>query len=110
MQLPALLNFGVAYSRDIGAGSVVTVLGNFRSNSFDQDQYSGGLELGFQDIVYVRGGYQLTDDMDQTFFKGVTFGAGLNLDLGGSKLSIDYAIVPTDFFDDLQYITASVTL
>ncbi len=110
VQLPALLNFGVAYSRDIGAGSVVTVLGNFRSNSFDQDQYSGGLELGFQDIVYVRGGYQLTEDMDQTFFQGATFGAGLNLNLGGTALTIDYAYLPTDFFDDVQYITLSVTM
>lgn len=110
VQLPALLNFGASYTREVGAGAVVTVLGNFRSNSFDQDQYSGAVELGFQDIIYIRGGYQLTDNMDQTFFKGVTFGAGLNLDLGGSKIAIDYAIVPTDFFDDLQYITASVTL
>ena len=110
VQLPSLLNFGVAYSRDIGAGSVVTVLGNYRSNSFDQDQFSGGLELGFQDIVYVRGGYQLTEDMDQTFFQGASFGAGLNLNLGGTRLTIDYAYLPTDFFEDVQYITASVTL
>ncbi len=110
VQLPSLLNFGVSYSRELGAGSVVTVLGNYRSNSFDQDQYAGGLELGFQDIVYVRGGYQLTEDMDQTFFQGATFGAGLNLNLGGSRVAVDYAYLPTDFFEDVQYITLSVTL
>lgn len=110
VQLPTLLNFGMAYSRDIGAGSVVTVLGNFRSNSFEEDQYAGGLELGFQDLVFVRGGYQITKDQDLTFYKGMSLGAGLNLNLGGSRLTIDYAYLPTDFFDNVQYITASVTL
>lgn len=110
MELPSLLNFGAAYTREFGAGTVVTVLGNFRSNSFDQDQYSGALELGFQDIVYVRGGYQITEDQDLTFYKGYTFGAGLNLNLGGAQVALDYALVPTDFFDNIQYVTASVTL
>ena len=109
-ELPSLLNFGVAYSRDLGASSQVTVLGNFRSNSFDQDQYAGGLELSFQELVYVRGGYQVVQDTDDTFFQGASFGAGLNLNLGGSRLTIDYAYLPTDFFEDVQFITASVTL
>ena len=110
IELPTLLNFGAAYSRNVGAGTVVTVLGNFRSNSFDQDQYSGGLEVGFQDIVFVRGGVQLTSDMDLTFFQEYTFGAGLNLNFAGANLKIDYAFVPTEFFDDVQMVTASVTL
>jgi len=105
-----LSHFGAAYTREVGSGAVVTVLGNFRSNSFEEDQYSGALELGFQDIVYVRGGYQFTQDMDQTFYQGASFGAGLKLNLGGTRLALDYAYLPTDYFDDVQYITASVTL
>ena len=110
VELPTLLNFGASYTRELGAGAAVTVLGNFRSNSFDQDQYSGGLELGFQNIVYVRGGLELTQDSDLTFFEGYSFGAGLNLELSGTRLTVDYALVPTEFFDDVQFITASVTL
>lgn len=110
VELPTLLNFGVSYAREMGAGAVVTALGNFRSNSFDQNQYSGGLELGFQDLVFVRGGFQLVEDMDATFYQGATFGAGLNLSFGGTRLTVDYAVAPTDFFDNIQYITASVTL
>ncbi len=109
-QLPSLLNFGMAYTRDLGTQGSVTVMGNFRSNSFEQDQYSGGLELGFQDIVYVRGGYQLQEDSDLSFFTGATFGAGLNIPLGANRIAVDYAYVPADFFDAVQYITASVTL
>lgn len=109
-ELPSLLNFGVSYTRDIGAGSVVTVLGNFTSNSFSQDQFSGGLELGFRELLYVRGGYQYMPDADLSFYSGANFGAGLNFDLGGNRLAIDYAYRVTDFFDDVQMFTVNVTL
>ena len=109
-KLPTLLNFGAAYSMTMGAGSVLTVLGNFRSNSFDQDQYSGGVELGLRDVVYVRGGFDLTQNTDLTFWKGYSYGAGINLDLSGRRFTLDYAMVPTDPFDGVQFITATVTL
>ena len=110
VELPTLLNFGLTYTRDLGANAVVSVLGNFRSNSFDQDQFSGGVELGLMDIVYVRGGFSAVEDMDASFYTGASFGGGLKLDLNGTMLNVDYAYVPTDFFSDVQYITASVTL
>ena len=43
-------------------------------------------------------------------YTGLSYGAGINLNLGGTNLRIDYAIVPTDFFDDVQYFTAIITL
>jgi hypothetical protein len=110
VQLPSLLNFGAAYTRELGAQGSVTFMGNFRSNSFEQDEYSGGIELGFQDIVYVRGGYQFQQDSDLTFYTGASFGAGVNLERNGRNIAVDYAYVPVDFFDDVQYITVSVTL
>ena len=110
VELPTLLNFGLTYTRDLGANSVVSVLGNFRSNSFDQDQFAGGIEFGMMDMVFIRGGYQVVEDMDATFFQGAAFGGGLKLDLGGTMVNVDYAYQPTDFFSDVQYITASVKL
>lgn len=110
VEMPTLLNVGLSYTRDLGASSVVTVLGNFRSNSFDQDQFAGGLEFGLMDIVYLRGGYQLTEDMDQSFYQGPAFGAGLKLNLGETRLMLDYAYQTTEFFSDVQFITASITL
>lgn len=109
-ELPSLLNFGVTYSRNVGAGSVVTVLGNFRSNSNEADQFAGGLELALRNIVFVRGGYQIQEDLDDNFFEGWNVGAGLNLELDGRQLTVDYAYRPTDPFDNVQLITASLTL
>ena len=111
VQLPTLLNFGAAYTTNLGASSAFTFLGNFRSNSFDQDQYSFALEYGFQELFYLRGGYVADEGLEESFFKGASYGAGLNLGLGGTaKLRVDYTIVPTDFFDDVQYITATIDL
>jgi hypothetical protein len=109
-ELPSLLNFGIAYTRPIGANSEVTVLGNFRSNSFEEDQYAAGLEVGLLQILYVRGSYQLQNDMDNTFYTGTNFGAGLNLNLGDTRLNVDYAYRTTDFFDGVNMVTASITL
>jgi len=111
VQLPTLLNFGVAYTTNMGASSAFTFLGNFRSNSFDQDQYSFAIEYGFQELFYLRGGYVADEGIEDSFFKGASYGAGLNLGLGGTtQLRVDYTIVPTDFFDDVQYITITVDL
>jgi hypothetical protein len=108
--LPSLLNFGVSYEREVGQGAVVTVLGNFRSNSFDQDEYSGGLEVALFDVLYLRGGMQMVADSDLTFFSGGNFGAGVNLDLAGTQLQVDYALRTTDFFDNVNMFTIGVTL
>ena len=88
----------------------MAVLGNFRSNSFDQDQYSGGLELGLRNMVYVRGGIEMTQDNDLNFFQGYSFGGGLNVMVSGTRVTVDYAMMPTEYFDDVQFITLSVTL
>ncbi len=109
-ELPSVLNFGVSYTRELGASANVTLLGNFRSNSFSQDQFSGGLELGLLNVLYLRGGYEFEEDMDKTFFNGTNFGAGLNLEVSGTRLTIDYAYRATDPFDNVNLITASLTL
>lgn len=109
-ELPSLLNFGVSYTRNMGADAAVTFLGHYRSNSNDQDQYSGGLEMSLRNVLFVRGGYEFQEDMDRSFFQGWNVGAGLNLDFSGSRLAVDYAYRSTDFFDAVQVITASFTL
>jgi hypothetical protein len=110
VELPTLLNFGMAYTRPIGAGSAVTFIGNFRSNSFDPDQYAGAVEFSYQDLFFVRGGYSAVESGNTSFYTGLSYGAGINLNLGNSALTVDYAYVPTDYFSNVQYITLSMKL
>ncbi|MDA0379490.1 MAG: hypothetical protein O2899_08355, partial [Bacteroidetes bacterium] len=110
LRLSSLLNFGVSYTRQMAEGAVVTVLGNFRSNSFDQDQYSGGVEVGLFDMLYLRGGMDIVGDQDLSFFTGTNFGAGVDLDLSGTRLQVDYALRSTDYFSNVSMITAAIDL
>jgi len=110
VQYPTLLNFGIAYERNVTSSASVTLLGNFRSNSFEEDDFSGAVELGYGDLLYLRGGYEYSRESNTTFYKGYSFGGGLKLDFAGTELMLDYSIVPTDYFENIQFITASIQL
>lgn len=109
-ELPTVLNFGVSYTSQVAHDVTFGVLGNFRSNSFAQDQFSGGLELGLMDVLYVRGSYEWQEDMDQTAFDGWSMGAGLNFGFAGRSASFDYSYQGAEFFDEVQMFTVSVVL
>ncbi len=110
MDLPTLLNVGISYTRSMGSSLSFSVLANFRSNSFNQDHYSGGLEIGFIDVFFVKGGFELSPDQDLTLFGAGSFGAGLDRDLSGFQVAIDYAYRPTDFFSDVQLFTLDILI
>jgi hypothetical protein len=110
-ELPTLLNFGVTYTRDLAEMINFSVLGNYRSNSFSQDQFSGGLELGFRELFFVRGSYEWQSDMDQTAFEGWAMGAGINLEFSQTgRLVVDYSYTGAEFFDKMQMFTVGVVL
>ena len=109
-EMPSLLNFGASYTRSLGASADVTVLGNFRSNSFSQNEYSGALEVGVMDVVYLRGGYQYHPNDDASAWESWSIGGGINLDVAGSNLFVDYAYRPMSRLGDAQFVTASVVL
>ncbi len=110
VQYPTLLNFGFAYQRNVTSSASVTLLGNFRSNSFEDDEFSGAIELGYGNLLYIRGGYEYSQENNVTFYKGYSFGGGLKLDFAGTELSLDYSMVPTDYFSNIQFITVSAQL
>ena len=109
-ELPSQLNVGAAYALRAGDAAVVTLNGNFASNSFTQDVFSGGAELGLMNLLYIRGGVNLRSETDFSFYQGYNFGAGLNLDLSGSALQVDYAYTPTDFFDAVNMFSVGLEL
>lgn len=109
-ELPSLLNFGASYTRQFAGDLSASASGNFRANAYDQQQFAGGVELGYADLVFVRGGVDIVPDFEQTFYQGWNAGAGVNLDLGGSRIVVDYAYRGTEFFDGVNMFTAAVSL
>jgi len=99
-ELPSVLNLGGSYDFIVNPKNRVTVLGNFTSNSFSQDELGAGVEYSFNNMVMLRGAYKYTlgTSIDQEFrspiYTGVSAGVSVEVPLrkdADGKFGIDYA-------------------
>lgn len=109
-QLPSSLNFGASYTRQFEGDISLSALANFQAASYDLDQYSGGVEVGYANLVYARGGVNLSSQPDQDFWQGWNLGAGLNLDVQNTRLRVDYAFRPTNAFGSVNVFSVGINL
>lgn len=117
-ELPSQLRIGASYDIDIALGHVLTVAGNFTSNSFSKDQYGLGLQYNLKSYLYLRGGYTyeegITTDSDRTtVYTGPSAGISVQVPLNeekGSAFSVDYSYRATDPFDGTHTIGARINL
>ncbi|MGB3075328.1 MAG: PorV/PorQ family protein, partial [Chitinophagales bacterium] len=120
-ELPSLLNIGGSYDFKFGDSGKpnhrLTVAANFTSHSFTQDQFGGGLEYAFKEMIMVRGGYNyqggLTDPDNRVtaltgFAGGVTFEVPLKQN--GATLGIDYSYRTSSPFDGTHSIGIRMNL
>ncbi len=108
-ELPSMLNFGAVYQREFAPELSATVLANFRSNSYDVNQYAGGLELNFQNVLFVRGGMDVPTQ-PLVHWAEWNIGGGLSLPVGPSRLMVDYAYRPSKVFNSVNVFAATFTL
>jgi len=108
-ELPSSLNFGAAYTRALAGDLSLTALANFRSNAYDLDNYAAGVEFGYQNMFYVRGGLDM-QTVDVTAWDMWNVGAGLNLDLSGTRAQLDYAFRPSDVFGGVHVFSVGLGL
>ncbi len=106
-ELPTALSLGLSYDFRLDKTNSLLVHGTFQNNSFSTDDYNLGLEYSYNKLVYLRAGYQITDDpYDQRVFTGGSFGAGFNYNASASfNIGFDYAYRVTENFDANQYFT-----
>jgi hypothetical protein len=121
-ELPTQVKIGLAYDFNFGIGQRITVMGAFTSNSFSKDQFHGGLEYDFKNIILLRGGFTyengvnpFEDDFQSrtTVFTGPTGGVSLRIPLNkenGSSFSIDYSYRDTDPFQGVHTVGARIIL
>jgi len=107
-ELPASLGLGVGYQRKLSEWHSINVTGLYSNNSYINDQMLLGVEYSLKDRVFLRGGYSLalypgnlSADAKESQY-GLTLGFGLNLPLGGRKVSFDYAYRSMELFDANQ--------
>jgi hypothetical protein len=75
----------------------------YQSNSFNVDEFRFGAEYGMKKSYFLRVGYKATSSSNELF--GLTYGLGVQLPLGNTKLGLDYAgQTVSNFFNDVQHV------
>lgn len=130
-ELPSLIKIGFSYSlrlapkvdevnETVSSDHNMTLAVNFTANSYTKDQFHFGLEYGFRDLFFLRGGYIYEDgivgsdvDLRSTAFTGPTAGMTLQVPVNKenkSVLAIDYSYRFTNPFGGVHTFGARVTL
>lgn len=108
-ELPSTLELGLGYEYSFNESNSLQVSGVFQNNNFWGDEYKFGAEYNFNNLLYLRGGYNLTPDLDtEENIYGLTAGVGLQYNLGGVNLIVDYAYRQVEYFDDNHVVTVGV--
>ncbi len=99
--LPTTLDIGLGYRMSFDDINSLQFSGTFSNHNFYTDQYKFGAEYNFDNLLFLRGGYAYTSEFEasETLYKFYA-GFGLNYDIGGVDLMLDYAYLPTEFFSD----------
>ena len=100
-EIPYTIEFGVGDRRGIDDANSLELSGAFQSNNFSDDEYKLGMEYSYQDLFFVRGGYNFAqkESDERQFLFGATVGAGVKYALGNTDISVDYAYRAVRVFD-----------
>jgi hypothetical protein len=103
-ELPTSIEFGLGYKKSIAGAHSVLVSGTFLSNNFSDDEYRVGAEYSYQDLLYLRGGWDLAQQVQdqREYLFGPSFGVGVHTSLGSIDVSFDYAYRGMKVFDANQ--------
>ncbi|MDP4176476.1 MAG: PorV/PorQ family protein [Bacteroidota bacterium] len=104
-ELPALLEFGAAYRPQINEQNSVLISTSFQNSEFQGDVYRFGVEYMFNNLIALRGGYAYTPESQETNnIFGLTAGVGINYNLGGTDLKVDYAYRQVKHYFDANHV------
>ncbi|MCH2084913.1 MAG: PorV/PorQ family protein [Saprospiraceae bacterium] len=121
-ELPSMLNIGLSYDIRVGTAHRVTLLGNFTSNSFSQDQLGGGLEYSLREYFMLRAAYKYEvgseDEITGPIYTGLSAGATIEVPLRKKKtadeyvphLGIDYAYRESRVWNGTHNISVRISL
>jgi hypothetical protein len=108
-EMPSLINIGLAYDFIMAKEHVLTLAGTFTSNSFTNDQFTGGLQYSFKKLFSLRGGFTYEDNLFDdalrtTVYSGPSAGLTVDVPMGsaGKKFGIDYSYRATQPWDGIH--------
>jgi len=99
-ELPSQFELGLGYKPKINEQNSLLVSGSFQNNNFSADEYKFGLEYGYDNTFFIRGGYALAPDLESDqYIYGFSAGAGINYSFEDIAIKVDYAYRDVEFFD-----------
>jgi opacity protein-like surface antigen len=111
-ELPSTLDFGVSYERRLQANILTRLSTTFEHHNYSYDNIKLGVEFGYQEMIFIRGGYLLsTDTPDDERVYTFTAGGGLHFHMAENlTVSLDYAYRQAEFFGDNQVFALKIGL
>lgn len=115
-ELPSSFEIALAYDMTPMEKSLVTFAGTYRTNNYLNDQLCVGVEASYDDMLFIRGGYDYSlNEGDESagkssYLYGPTFGFGLLYPVTPTmKMAFDFAYRTTsDYFDNNMIFSAKL--
>ena len=117
-ELPTQLNIAAAYDFNFANASRLTLALNFNSNAFSKDQFVGGIEGSFRDILMLRIGYTYESGVTKNIEvadctnvnRGLSLGATVQapLNKNGLKVCLDYSYRDTAHWKGTHSVGARI--
>ncbi|MBV6420001.1 MAG: hypothetical protein DAHOPDDO_01227 [Ignavibacteriaceae bacterium] len=98
-ELPSNFQLAAGYQPVIDEMNSLQFSGIYQNNNFSGDEVKLGGEYGYNDMFFVRAGYQFATQEADNYIYGFTAGAGVNYNIEGFGIQFDYAFRDTEFFD-----------
>ncbi len=98
-EMPSNFQLAVGYKPVLDEINSLQFSGVYQNNNFSGDESKLGAEYGYNNMFFVRAGYQFATQESDNYIYGFTAGAGINYDIQGFGIKIDYAFRDTKYFD-----------
>jgi hypothetical protein len=110
-KLPATVEIGLGYKRNLNEENSLYFSGDFLNNNFGNDDYKFGLEYQYSDLIALRGGYLFTQNVDaEDQLYDFTLGVGLHYQFGKTDMAFDYAYrnIKNSYFDGSNMFSLAI--
>lgn len=99
-ELPSTIELGVAYRHTIDEENALTASSLFLNSNLADDEYKFGLEYAFNNLLFLRGGYVVSQESrpDSHIF-GATVGGGVHYVTSSLDITFDYAYRSVKFLE-----------
>jgi hypothetical protein len=98
-EMPFNFQLAAGYSPVVDEMNSLQFTGIYQNNNFSGDEGKLGAEYGYNNLFFVRAGYQFALQETDNYIYGFTAGAGINYEIEGFGVKVDYAFRDTEFFD-----------